>query len=276
VTVDPEFLTLYKIPLVAGRNFATDNSDHSKAFIINETMAKELLKDNPKASYETLIGKSYGFNGMDTLGFIAGVAKDFNFNSLHHKIETLSIYCSTEWGFSEVAVRINSSQTKKAISDIETAWKKINREQPFTYKYLDDHFAELYSADRVVSKVVGILAGLGIIISCMGLFGLASYAAEKRVREIGIRKVLGASVTTITTMLSKDFMKLVFISNLIAWPIAWLGVHQWLQDFAFRIPVSIWVFFLASAIAIVVAIFTVSFQAIKAAIVNPVLSLRSE
>jgi len=124
--------------------------------------------------------------------------------------------------------------------------------------------------------VVGILAGLAILISCLGLFGLASYAAEKRVKEIGIRKVLGASITNITGLLSKDFIKLVIISNLIAWPVAWFGINRWLQDFAYRIPISWWVFVLAGGIALVIALATISFQAIKAAIANPGKSLRTE
>jgi putative ABC transport system permease protein len=276
VVVDPDYLTLYKIPLIAGRNFTNDANDNAKAYIVNETMAKELLKDNPKASYESLIGKHYGFNGMDSAGFIAGVARDFNFNSLHHKIETLSIFCQKDWGYSEVSVCIKGREAQDAIQYVSSSWQKVNPDQPFEYSFLDEHFTELYEADRAVSKVVGILAGLAILISCLGLFGLASYSAERRVKEIGIRKVLGASVQNITAMLSKDFIKLVLIANLIAWPLAWIGISRWLQDFAYRVPVSWWVFVVAAGIAILIALFTVSFQAIKAAIANPVKSLRTE
>ncbi|MFC0771796.1 ABC transporter permease [Terrimonas alba] len=276
VVVDPDYLTLYKIPIIAGRNFTRDVTDNARAYIINETMAKELLKDQPKASYETLIGKNYGFGGMDSAGFIAGVARDFNFNSLHHKIETLSIFCQKDWGYGEVSVRINGAKVQDAINHISSSWKKVNPDLPFEYRFLDEHFAEMYTADRAVSKVVGILAGLAILISCLGLFGLASYSAERRVKEIGIRKVLGASVQNITTMLSKDFIRLVLVSSLIAWPLAWIGVNRWLQDFAYRVPVSWWVFIAAAGIALLIALFTVSFQAIKAAIANPVKSLRTE
>jgi putative ABC transport system permease protein len=276
VVVDPDYLTLYKIPIIAGRNFTSDATDNARAYIINETMAKELLKDQPKAAYETLIGKNYGFGGMDSAGFIAGVAKDFNFNSLHHKIETLSIFCQKDWGYSEVSVRINATKAQDAINHISSSWKKVNPDLPFEYRFLDEHFAEMYTADRAVSKVVGILAGLAILISCLGLFGLASYSAERRVKEIGIRKVLGASVQNITTMLSKDFIRLVLVSNLIAWPLAWIGVNRWLQDFAYRVPISWWVFIAAAGIAVLIALLTVSFQAIKAAVANPVKSLRTE
>ena len=276
VVVDPDYLTLYKIPIIAGRNFTHDVSDNARAYIVNEAMAKELLKDDPKASYETLIGKRYGFGGMDSTGFIAGVASDFNFNSLHHKIETLTIFCQKDWGYSEVSIRINGAAAQNAIDHVANAWKKVNPDQPFEYSFLDEHFKELYDADRAVSKVVGILAGLAILISCLGLFGLASYSAERRVKEIGIRKVLGASVQNIAGMLSRDFLRLVLISTLIAWPIAWFGVTRWLQDFAYRVPVSWWVFIMAAGIALFIALFTVSFQAVKAAIANPVKSLRTE
>jgi putative ABC transport system permease protein len=223
-----------------------------------------------------LIGKRYGFEGMDSLCFIAGVSKDFNFNSLHHKIETLSIFCKNDWGYSEVSVRINGANVKDAVSNVEATWKKINPDQPFEYQFLDDHFADLYHADQAVSKVVGILAGLAILISCLGLFGLSSYAAEKRVKEIGIRKVMGASVSNITAMLSKDFMWLVLVSNLIAWPIAWFAVNRWLQDFAYRIPINWGVFVGAGGSALLIAMLTISSQAIKAALMNPVKSLKSE
>ncbi len=276
VIVDPDYLTLYKIPVIAGRNFKNDGTDNARAYIVNESMAKELLRDNPRASYETLIGKNYGFGGMDSAGFIAGVARDFHFNSLHHKIETLSIFCQKDWGYSEASVRIGGSQASNAIGHVAAAWKKVNPDQPFEYNFLDEHFEEMYSADKAVSRVVGILTGLAIFISCLGLFGLASYSAERRVKEIGIRKVLGASVQNITTMLSKDFLKLVIISNLVAWPLAWFGINRWLQDFAYRIPMSWWVFIVAGAAAVAIAVLTVSFQAIKAAIANPVKSLRTE
>jgi putative ABC transport system permease protein len=213
---------------------------------------------------------------MDSTGFIAGVSADFNFNSLHHKIETLTIFCQKDWGYSEVSVRVNGSRISEAISHIAASWAQVNPDQPFEYEFLDEHFAKLYESDRAVSQVVAILAGLAILISCMGLFGLASYSAERRVKEIGIRKVLGASVQNITAMLSIDFLRLVIIANLIAWPIAWFGVSRWLQDFAYRIPVSWWVFIAAAGIALLIALLTVSFQAIKAAMANPVKSLRTE
>jgi putative ABC transport system permease protein len=277
VVVDPDYLSVYKIPIVAGRNFSQDyGTDNAKAYIINESLARELLKEKPKASFETLIGKQFGFGGMDSTGTIVGIARDFNFNSLHHKIETLTILDQKDWGYSEASVRINGGKAKEAIAFMQATWDKINPGQTFEYKFLDDHFKELYQADSQVSTIVSILAALAIVISCLGLFGLASYAAEKRVKEIGIRKVLGASVAGIVQLLSKDFLKLVLISNLIAWPIAWLVLHKWLQDFAYRVEIVWWVFLIAGIAALLIALLTVSFQAIKAALSNPVKSLRSE
>ncbi|WP_315815890.1 FtsX-like permease family protein [Paraflavitalea speifideaquila] len=180
VVVDPDYLTVYKIPLVAGRNFSRDyGTDNAKAYIINETMARELSKEHPKAPISTLIGKRFGFGGMDSVGSIVGIAKDFNFNSLHHKIETLTILNQKDWGFAEVSVRINGASAKQAIGHIQNTWQKINPGQELNYEFLDDHFKELYQADSQVSEIVGILAALAIVISCLGLFGLASYAAEK-------------------------------------------------------------------------------------------------
>lgn len=277
VIVDPDYLSVYKIPLVAGRNFSKDySSDNGKTYIINESMARELLKHDPKAPLATLIGKRFGFGGLDSAGSIVGIVKDFNFNSLHHKIETLTIFNQKDWGYAEMSVRINGSKAQQAIDYIQNTWKKINPGQDFEYQFLDEHFKELYQADAQVSETVSILAGLAIVISCLGLFGLASYAAEKRVKEIGIRKVLGASVQNIVRLMSKDFLKLVLIANLIAWPVAWLVLNKWLQDFAYRVNISWWVFLAAGMAALLIALLTISFQAVKAAIANPVKSLRSE
>ncbi len=276
VVVDPDYLKVYKIQMLVGRDFTSDMSDNAKTYIINETMAKELLKDSPGKSMETLLGRNFGFGGMDSSGTIIGVCKDFNFNSLHHKIETLSMFNQRDWGYSEMAVRINGGKASEAIAALKATWKSVSPDSRFDYSFLDEHFSELYRADSQVSEVVGALATLAIIISCLGLFGLASYSAEKRVKEIGIRKVLGASVQNIILKLSSNFIQLVLIANLIAIPLAWLAIHKWLQDFAYRIDTGWVVFAAAGIISVVIALATVSFQAIKAALANPVKSLRSE
>ncbi len=271
--VDHDYLSMYKIPLAWGKNFSSDPSLNGKEYIINESLAKELLKDNSKASMQSLIGKHFGF---DSLGSIIGIAKDFNFNSLHYKIETLYMFSQKDWGFSNISVKINGNQTKDALAYIQSVWKKTFPDHPFEYQFLDEHFADVYRSDSQVSTIVGVLAVLAIIISCLGLFGLASYSAERRVKEVGIRKVLGASVQNIVTMLSKDFLKYVLISAIIALPLAWLSIYKWLQDYAYRINLSWWIFAAAVLIAIIIAFITISFQAIKAAIANPVKSLRTE
>jgi putative ABC transport system permease protein len=276
VVVDPDYLKLYKIKLVAGRNFTSDVSDNAKTYIINESLAKELLKDQPKLTLETLVGKHFGFSGMDSSGTIVGIARDFNFNSLHHKIETLCLFNQKDWGYQEMSVRIKGKDAKQSIAAIQAVWANLVPDQTFTYSFLDQHFADLYRADSQVSEIVGILAGLAIFVSCLGLFGLASYSAERRIKEIGVRKVMGASVAGIVALLSKDFVKLVLVSIIIASPVAWWAVNAWLTDFAYRIDIEWWVFVTAGLMAIAVALLTISFQSIKAAMTNPVKSLRSE
>jgi putative ABC transport system permease protein len=277
IVVDPDYLTLYKIPVIVGRNFSKDgDADNGKAYIVNEALAKELLKDTPGKSLDFLIGKKFGFGGMDSAGVLIGVAKDFNFNSLHHKIETLCILNNKDWGFNEISVKINGSNAKAAIAEIQSTWKRILPNDDFEYEFLDEHFAALYRADNTVSEIVGILAGLAILISCLGLFGLASFSVEQRVKEIGVRKVLGASVMQIVNLISKDFVKLVLIAFVIASPLAWYAMHKWLEDYAYRIDIPWWVFVLAGILAIAIALLTVSFQSVKAALKNPVKSLRSE
>ncbi|HEY8896368.1 MAG TPA: FtsX-like permease family protein, partial [Niastella sp.] len=174
------------------------------------------------------------------------------------------------------SVKINGDRPKDAISFIQSVWRKNCPDVPFEYQFLDEHFKELYKADSQVSTIVGTLAILAIIVSCLGLFGLASYSAERRFKEIGIRKVLGASVQNVVTLLSKQFMGLVLVANLIAWPIAWFVLERWLQDYAYRININGWVFVIAGVVSLFIALITVSMQAIKAAIANPVKSLRSE
>ena len=273
LVVDPDYVRLYKIQLVGGRDFSSDSSAYGREYIINELLAKELLKDNTKADFSSLLGKQFGF---DSTGKIIGIARDFNFNSLHHKIETMFMFNQGQRGFSTMSVKINGSRAKEALNYIESVWKKVNPGIPYEYHFLDDHFKEVYRADSQIGTIVGTLAILAIIISCLGLFGLASYSAEKRVKEVGIRKVLGASLQHIVFKLSKDFLKYVLIAALIALPLSWFAVDKWLQDYAYRVDISWWIFLVAVVLALLIALITISFQAIKAAIANPVKSLRTE
>jgi putative ABC transport system permease protein len=272
--VDNNYLNLFNIKLIAGQNFSSAKSANGKEYIINEALAHELLKEEPKNTpLASLIGQHFGH---DSLGVITGISHNFNFNSLHYKIETMFIMNQKDWGFRQLSVKINGSKAKEALAFIKTTWANNFPERPFEYQFLDDHFNEVYKADDQVSKIVGILAGLAIVISCLGLFGLASYSAEKRVKEIGVRKVLGASVKNIVLLLSGHFVKLVLIANLLAWPLAWYAMNKWLQGFAYRIDIKLNVFILTAILSICIALVTISFQSIKAAIANPVKSLRSE
>lgn len=272
--VDNNYLSLYQIKLAEGKNFSTEKSQIGKQYIINESLAKELLKDQPKNTpMSWLLGKNFGH---DSLSRITGIAKDFNFNSLQYKIETMFMVNHPDWGIRQMSVKINGGKVSQALDFIKATWATNFPEHPFEYQFLDDHFTDMYKADTQVSKIVGILAVLAIIISCLGLFGLASYSAEKRIKEIGVRKVLGASVQNIVLLLSGHFVKLVLFANLIAWPLAWYSMHKWVEDYAYRIDINIGVFVLIATLSILIAMFTISFQAVKAALANPVKSLRSE
>jgi putative ABC transport system permease protein len=272
--VDNNYLKLFNIKLLEGKNFSPDRSANGKEYIINEALAHELLKEQPKNTpLSSLIGQHFG---NDSLGVITGISTNFNFNSLHYKVETMFIYNQKDWGFKQLSVKINGSKTAESLAFIKSVWTKNFPDRPLEFQFLDDHFNDIYKADDQVSKIVGILAGLAIIISCLGLFGLASYSAEKRFKEIGVRKVLGASVQNIVLLLSGHFVKLVLIANLLAWPLAWYAMHKWLQGFAYRIDISLNVFVLTAALSLFIALITISFQSIKAAVANPVKSLRSE
>jgi putative ABC transport system permease protein len=271
--VDNNYLDLYKLKLVAGKGFSPEKTLNGRQYILNEALARELLKDHPKASLSSLIGSQFG---IDSLGTITGIAKNFNFNSLHYKVEPMCLFSQTQWGYRDISVKISGGNAQASLAFIKSKWDGLYPDYPFEYQFLDDHFNEVYKADNQVTQIVGILAGLTILISCLGLFGLASYSAEKRVKEIGVRKVLGASVQNIVLLLASNFIKLVLIANIIAWPLAWWAMNKWLQDFAYRINIQWWVFVLAGGAAILIAFFTVSFQSVKAAVANPVKSLRSE
>lgn len=176
----------------------------------------------------------------------------------------------------EISFRYKGKETAAVVAQLEQGWKAMSPEQPFNYRFLDDSFARMYDAERRVGKIAGVFGLLSILVSCLGLFGLAAFTTEQRTKEIGIRKVLGASVTGITGLLAKDFMKLVLLAIVIATPLAWYFMKQWLSDFAYRIDIQWWMFAAAGIIAAVIAFLTVSFQSVKAALNNPVKSLRSE
>lgn len=263
MAVDAQFIPQLKLEFAAGQNFRGDQSDSTR-IILNETAVREAGIKDP-------IGKR--FQLWDVKAQIIGVVKDFHSASLKTKIEPVAfLYQQTN---SLMYVKTNGKDAAKAIAAVEKKYKQYNAGFPFEYRFLDDTYDRLYRSDQRTSKLFNVFAGIAIIISCLGLFGLATYTAQVKTREIGIRKVLGASVTAVTTLLAKDFMKLVLIAIVIATPLAWLAMDKWLQDFAYRTPISPVMFILAGIIALIIALATVSSQAIRAALTNPVKSLKS-
>ncbi len=272
VAGDEEFIPLYQIKLLAGKNLV--KADSVKEFVINETLSRLMGDKTPEKS----LGKILYWN--DKPYPVAGVVSDFHTSSLHDPITPLCIINRPDRESSlaiRLASNINHAGTIKAtLSGIEKEWKKNYPGALFSYRFYDESLAMLYKKDEQTATLISTAMIITIFISCMGLFGLCMFVAERRKKEIGIRKVLGASITNIISMMSKDFVVLVIIALLIASPIAWYFMDQWLQDFTYRVKVSWWVFIIAGLSAMLIALLTISFQALKAAMVNPVKSLRTE
>jgi putative ABC transport system permease protein len=267
--VDEDYISTLGMQIASGRDFSKEMLTDSTAIIINETAAAMLGFTKP-------LNKNL-YRGATQPYHIIGVVKDFNFGSLRNKIEPLVLQLGNDKG--GMAFRIETKNISAIVSQIQTLYHSANANmagQPFTYSFMDDDFNHLYQSEQNTGKIFISFAFFAILIACLGLFGLVTYAAEQRTKEIGIRKVLGASVATIVRMLSGDFLKLVGISIVIAFPIAWYAMNRWLQDFAYRTSISWWVFIAAALLAIIITIITVSFRAIKAALMNPVNSLKTE
>jgi putative ABC transport system permease protein len=276
-SVDYDYIKTLGMEIVAGRDFSREFGADSSAIILNEKAAKTFGFADP-------IGKRiyrYGFTpgqGIDPNNLITstiiGVVKDFHFASLKENIGALALELGRSRGL--MSFRFKVDDVAAMIAFLENKWKAFAPSQPFAYSFLDQRFSDMYRAERKAGGIFSVFAGLAIFTACLGLFGLASFTAEQRTKEIGIRKVLGATVSNVAVLMSKDFVKLVLAANLIAWPIGWYAMNRWLQDFAYRVNIGWWVFALAGALALVIALLTVSFQAIKAALANPVESLRYE
>jgi putative ABC transport system permease protein len=268
--IDENYVPTLGMEMAKGRNFSKDFPSDSTGIILNEAAVNLLgFKDPLK---ETMYRPD---NDNKPAAFhVVGVVKDFNYNSMHDKVGPLVMELANNTG--SISLRINSKNIPSLIRSIESKWNSMAPGQPFSYTFLDADFNSVYNAEQRTGKLFISFAVFAIFIGCLGLFGLVSYAAEQRTKEIGIRKVLGAKVSGIVTMLSKDFAKLVLVASFIAFPVAWWAMSKWLQSFAYRINISLWVFVAAGLTAIVIALITVSFQAIKAAIANPVKNLRTE
>jgi putative ABC transport system permease protein len=272
VNVDYDYLNVYGIEVKEGRGFSKDNpTDNGMAFIINESLAKELRL---KETIGTKAGHAWYHN--DTLGTIIGVVKDFNFNSLHHKVNTLELVVHPDWGYSELSVKIEKGQTEEGIAAVKKVWAELVPSYPLDYTFLDAHFEELYRSDKQMSSVVAVMAGLAILISCIGLFGLAAITIEKKTKEIGVRKVLGASESQITILLSRNFAILIVIAFVIVSPITYYALQRWLETFAYRININLLLFAMGGIIAFVIGLLTISYHTFKSARANPVKALRYE
>jgi putative ABC transport system permease protein len=276
--VDDRFLSLHGMVFVSGRNFSRENISDEKAVIVNEAYAKQFGVEVGQQMQEP-------FRAFQVIG----VAKDFNFESLHTAVQPLVLACdpvaiirtASDWNFDDtpnpkLSVKVSSDNLPATLSTLRLAWQKVAPDQAFNYAFLDDNIGKQYRAESRLSQLVGMATGLAILIACLGLFGISALTIAQRTKEIGIRKVLGASVANVTGLLTKDFLKLVVFSFVIAFPVAWFFMDKWLQDFAYRIDIQWWMFAIAGAAAVTVAFLTVGFQSVKAALANPVKSLRSE
>ncbi|OKS85963.1 ABC transporter permease [Mucilaginibacter polytrichastri] len=271
--VDEAFAPTLNLSMLSGRNFSTAFAD-SASVVINESAARQIGWKNP-------IGKTMTYPGGNNRQFkVVGVVKDFNVESLHDVVAPFALFYKTSKTYgsptSYITVRIKPGDYAATIAAIQSKWKTFMPDNPFEYSFLDAEFDSLYRADQTIGKVFSVFTFLSLTVACLGLLGLAIYTAQRRTKEIGIRKVLGASIENVVTMLSKDFLKLVIIACVLAFPIAWYAMNKWLQDFAYRTPVSWWVFSLAAGITLVIALFTISFQSVKAALTNPIKSLHNE
>jgi putative ABC transport system permease protein len=272
--IDYDYIKTMGMEIVKGRNFSKDYGSDSSAIIITETTAKLL-------GYDDAIGKTiYSPNGNPGVAQglrqlqIIGVVKDFHYESLKKRSGPLCFLLGNSIGLA--SFKVAAANTKDLIPNIESKWRTLAPGMPFSYRFMSESFNEMYRTEQRAGTIAIVFAILAILIACLGLFGLVTYMAEQRTKEIGIRKVLGASVGNVVTMLSKDFLLLVAIASIVAFPVAWWAMHKWLQDFEYRISISAWVFVTAGLAALLIALITVSFQAIKAAIANPVKSLRTE
>jgi putative ABC transport system permease protein len=268
IYVDEDFMATLGIDLVVGRNFSRDFATDSSAVLLNETAAQKFGWADP-------IGRQLIRPGnAEWLGTIIGVVKDFHFESLHKPIQPLVI--RHEPFFQYFSVRVRPEKVASAVEFVGSVWQEFAPQQPFEYSFLDTDLDRLYRAEQRTGQIFGIFAALAIFVACLGQFGLTAYTIERRTKEIGIRKVLGASVAGISALLSKEFVKLILVAIVIASPVAYYAMTRWLQHFAYRVEIDLWVFALAGGLALIIALLTVSAQAIKAALANPVESLKYE
>ena len=271
-TIDYDYIKTMGMEIVKGRNFSKDFGTDSSALLITETTAK--LLGYSDAVGKTMYEPSYisGNNLLMPLQII-GVVKDFHYESLRQNIGPLCMRLGNSTGLA--SFRVTPANAQDLVKQIGDRWKAFAPGLPFKYRFLSDSFDEMYRSEQRAGTLAIVFTVLAVLIACLGLFGLITFIAEQRIKEIGVRKVLGASISNIVILLSKDFLMLVLIACVFAFPFAWWAMHTWLQDFAYGVNISWWVFAAAGFAAFVIALLTVSFKAIKAAIANPVKSLKA-
>jgi putative ABC transport system permease protein len=270
VAVGYDFVKTMNLRLLQGREFSAEYPTDTAGYLLNEEALRRVGYKNPIGRNFTMWGKK---------GTIVGIIKDFHFNSLHEPIKPLIVRYGEDGkdnAYGNVLLRIRAGQTKQALSQLEQLCHAINPKFPFTYQFADEEYRNLYKSESIVHSLSNCFAVLGIFICCLGLLGLAMFTAEQRTKEFGIRKVLGAKAGTLFGLLSKDFLVLVLVAFIVASPLAYWAMHVWLQNFAFHIGVEWWVFLLAGVMALLIALLTVSYQALKVAFANPVKCLRTE
>ncbi|HVX26008.1 MAG TPA: FtsX-like permease family protein, partial [Parafilimonas sp.] len=267
--VDENFASTFGIKLAAGRFFSKNFGGNDTGYVVNETALKAM-----GLNLDNAIGKVISISLEDKEAPIIGVVKDFNFKPVQQPIEPLVMKTNFRGGY--VVMRTTPATVQNVVASLQKSFHNVYGNYPFTYGFVDAALSRLYITEQRMGKLFNAFSILSIVISCLGLFGLATFAAQQRIKEIGVRKVLGASEAGIVALLSKDFVQLVAVSFVIAFPVAWWAMNKWLQGFAYRIHISWWVFVIAGLGALLIALMTVSFQSIKAAMANPVKSLRTE
>jgi putative ABC transport system permease protein len=271
--VDYDFLETFGMELQEGRDFSREfASDMNTALLLNEEAVKQFEFDQELEKRLTPGGQGPGQVVLPVIG----VLKDYHFKSLHQKIEPFVLSLATEQAFLWVFIKTTGESMSRVMQFAEKEWQRLNPGHPFDYTFVDNNIAMMYQSEMRLSRLFSIFTGITIFIACLGLFGLASFTVEQRTKEIGIRKVLGASISGIVIILSKEYVKWIVLANVLAWPAAYVVMNQWLKNFAYRTDIGILTFFLSAVLALVIALLTVSFQSIKAALADPVESLRYE
>ncbi|WP_353723269.1 ABC transporter permease [Dyadobacter sp. 676] len=270
--IDYDYIPTLGMEMARGRNFSKEYGTDSSGIIINETAVRH-FGWTPGSALDRIITRNDNA-GKKTTYRVIGVVKDFHFRSMHEQIGPLVMTLSNGWGW--MMVKTRGAEVSGLLASMKRNWDSFHPDMRFSYTFLDERFNETYKAEQKTGQILGTFAGLTIFVACLGLFGLATFTAEQRTKEIGVRKVLGASVAGIIALLSRDFMKLVLIALMIATPAGWWLMDRWLQEFAYKIDLTWWIFALAGAVAVLVALITISYQSVRAALMNPVQSLRSE